>query len=212
MLRNKEQITEEDNMRNRIMTILLAAIMTISLAGCGTSGKEEKVGSREVDGTYQMEVATENADSTILSYQFDKEAGTFSETVAVGDKSYELAAGTYQLDEEANLIHTVTEKGASQDFVIDGEYLIADGYFYEGEIPEGESFDATLKYTGEGGTTSVVVFNKDGTYTFTGSMKSVGTYKRRDSLIEMDSTDGSTLVNFLIYQGQISNSYLKKLP
>ena len=172
-------------MRNRIMTILLAAIMTINLAGCGTPGKEEKVGSQEVDGTYQMEVATENADSTILSYQFDKEAGTFSETVAVGDKSYELATG---------------------------EYLIADGYFYEGEIPEGESFDATLKYTGEGGTTSVVVFNKDGTYTFTGSMKSVGTYKRTDSLIEMDSTDGSTLVNFLIYQGQISNSYLKKLP
>lgn len=194
---------------NKIAKMLCMAVLAAGLAGCGNA-KEMTENDYDVDGVYQMEVATKDSDNTVWAYHFWKENGTFSETVTIGDESYELLNGTYEIDEDNGLVHTKADSGNVQDFIIAGEYLLADGFFYEGEIPEGETFDAVCAYTGDAGTTSTVDFSKDGRYTFEGSIRSAGTYKREENMITMENKNGSSVVNFVIYNGKISNSYFVK--
>jgi hypothetical protein len=165
----------------------------------------------DVSGTYRMEVASGDADATVFSYNFSGKDMTFTETLTIGENVYELASGSYEVSTEDDLVQTVSDSDVEQDFVIFGEYLLADGFFYEGDIPDGTTFDMKCIYTGEAGNTSTVEFHKDGSYTFTGSIKSTGTYQRNGSVIEVTPEDGSSLVDFIIYNGKITNSYYKKL-
>ena len=189
---------------------VVALAMTL-VAGCGGT-KQGDIGANDynVDGKYQMEIASGDSASTVFAYHFSKEDMTFSETVTVGDTDCELLAGTYEIDESNDLVHTVSDKNVKQDFVIYGQYLIADGFFYEGEIPDGKKFNASCTYTNEAGSTSSIEFKKDGTFSFSGSMKCSGTYEREGQRILVHTDDGSSLVDFIIYNSKISNSYFKK--
>jgi hypothetical protein len=192
----------------KLVKIGCVALAAFALAGCGS----DEIGENDYDvnGTYQMEVASGDEDGTVFAYNFSKEDGTFSETVTIGENEYTLASGTYEVNTEDDLVQTVSDSGTKQDFLIYGDYLIADGFLYEGEIPDGTTFDMTCVYTGEEGNTSKMEFSKDGTYTFTGSVKSSGTYKRSGSVIKVTPDDGGSLVDFIIYNGKITNSYYKK--
>jgi hypothetical protein len=207
----KRQLRRTTEMRRaaKLGCVALAALM---ISGCGAvSANEIGENDYDVSGTYRMEVASGDADATVFSYNFSGEDMTFTETLTIGENAYELASGSYEVSTEDDLVQTVSDSDVEQDFVIFGEYLLADGFFYEGDIPDGTTFDMKCIYTGEAGNTSTVEFHKDGSYTFTGSIKSTGTYQRNGSVIEVTPEDGSSLVDFIIYNGKITNSYYKKL-
>lgn len=199
-------------MKANLLRIGCLMMITFSLFGCGSKSSNE-IGENDynVDGVYQMEVDSGDSDSTVFAYAFSKKDMSFKESITIGEADYELASGSYEIDQQNDLVHTTTDKDVKQDFVIYGKYLIADGFFYDGEIPDGKTFDVTCEYTGEAGNTSKITFRKDGTFSFAGSNKSEGTYERDGSLILITTNDGSSLVDYIIYKGRICNSYFKKI-
>jgi hypothetical protein len=202
--------SKENDMR-RVTKLGCTAMAMLMLAGCGAVSADV-IGENDynVDGTYRMEVASGDEDSSVWAYNFSKDDMTFSETVTIGENVYELASGSYDINAEDDLVQTVDQKDEKQDFVIYGEYLLVDGYFYEGEIPDGTTFDMTCVHSVDDETVSKIEFKSDGSYTYTGSVKSTGTYQREGDVIELTATEGTSLVNFIIYKGKITNSYYIK--
>jgi hypothetical protein len=193
-----------------IVCVVSVGIFTGMLLKASTSGG----GPEQIEGTYAIAIASgEDTDSTVLSFVFSAEDMTYRETISLGEKEYDLAAGTYTYDaQSAKVVCTPDSDSDAQTFFVSGDYLFADGYFYEGEIPDGKTFDAVCTYTNSAGTETVITFSADGTYTEVGgtSTATSGTYTRKNDTITRTASDGSPLVDFQIYEGQISNSYYVK--
>lgn len=191
-----------------IAGILISRYMNKDGDTVNVTGTEET--DTEIDGTYQITIPSGESDPTIFSMVFDSKKGTYIQSIAVGDKGYDLASGTFVVD--GDKITCTPETGDPTSFVINGKCIIADGYFYDGdEIPDGdETFDAACHTESSSGSVTVIEFAKDGTYKQTvDSTESSGTYKRNGYLIDRTGDDGDVM-DYVIYDGKISNSYYLK--
>jgi hypothetical protein len=210
----EKNITTQKKIRIAVLVIVLVAVLAAILVGWLLKGNTSGSNTEQVEGTYAIVISSgEDTDSTVLAFDFSLEDMTYRESITVGGTAYDLAAGTYTYDKEAAKVVCTPDSGSdSQSFILFGEYLLADGYFYEGEIPDGKNFDAVCTYTNSAGTQTVITFSSNGTYTEEGGTSTAtgGTYERKGDRIVRTAADGSPLVDFLIYQGQISNSYYVK--
>lgn len=191
-----------------IAGILIHRYMSKNGASVNVTGTEKA--DTEINGTYQITIPSGESDPTIFSMIFDSKNGTYTQSIAVGDKGYDLATGTFEVD--GDKITCTPETGDPTSFTITGKCIIADGYFYDGdEIPDGdETFDATCQTESSSGSLTVIAFSKDGTYKQTvDSTETSGTYKRNGYLIDRTGDDGDVM-DYVIYDGKISNSYYLK--
>lgn len=128
----------------------------------------------------------------------------------MGDKAVELASGTFVMD--GNKLTLTSDGGDVQNLVKQGKYLIAKDYLYEGEIPDGDTFDATCTFKNSNNVVYSITFKADGTYVQDDNGDvSEGTYTRDGDWIKRESSSGTSVgIDYLIYSGRITNSYYIK--
>ena len=83
---------------------------------------------------------------------------------------------------------------------------------YEGEIPDGDTFDATCTFKNSNNVVYSITFKADGTYVQDDNGDvSEGTYTRDGDWIKRESSSGTSVgIDYLIYSGRITNSYYIK--
>lgn len=209
--RGKVQGKNKKTISRMACLLILAAV----LAGCGSkTTTEKKIGENnyDVDGVYDIVIPSGNeAAATILGFEFNKEDGSYKETITLGEENYTLFEGSYEVDETADLVTCTPQKGEVQNFIIAGDYLIAEGYFYDGKIPDGTAFDVVCTYTNSSGVTTTITFAKDGTYQESGGTSNAeGTYTRDGDFIHRTTKDGNAQTDLIIYNDLISNAFYIK--
>ena len=148
--------------------------------------------------------------STVFEITFNEKNNTYKENISVGDKAVELASGTFVMD--GNKLTLTSDGGDVQNLVKQGKYLIAKDYLYEGEIPDGDTFDATCTFKNSNNVVYFITFKADGTYVQDDNGDvSEGTYTRDGDWIKRESSSGTSVgIDYLIYSGRITNSYYIK--
>ena len=157
--------------------------------------------------TYQMSVSSGDSAKTVFCMTFMPSDQTYVESLTVGEKSTQLSKGTYE-EKDGIVVLTSEDKDNVQSFAISGKYLVATDFLYDGDVPDGDTFEATCKYTNKNNATYTISFKKDGTYTLddNGDSKD-GTYKREGDLIKRTDSSGDGAIDYLVYKNQITNSY-----
>lgn len=200
--------------RKIISLLVLSLILAAILSGCGSKTTESRIGENnyDVDGMYNVVIPSGNESAaTILGVEFHKEDASYKETITLGQESYVLFEGSYEVDEASDMVICTPLEGDVQSFIIAGNYLIAEGFFYDGEIPDGASFDAECTLENSAGGITTITFRKDGTYKESGgTSKAEGTYTRDGDFIRRSAKDGSSQTDFIIYNGHISNAFYIK--
>lgn len=195
--------------KKKIILAVILAIAVLLIIGFIIAivilGKKET--ASELKTTYEMEIKSGDSDSTIFQYVFDDD-GNYSQLIGIGDKQYPLDGGTY-IKEGAEV--TCKSSGAKQRtevFKITGDYLVSEDYMYDGIVPDTDTFDAECTHTSDD-SDSKVIFSKDGTFEYKSSSSGTtdGTYERDGDIIKLNASDGSSLIDFLICDGQITNAY-----
>ena len=137
----------ESKKANAKLTSVLAAVLIIVVAIVAVIAvKTKDSGSL---GTYSCEIMSGDHSSTVFEITFNEKNNTYKENISVGDKAVELASGTFVMD--GNKLTLTSDGGDVQNLVKQGKYLIAKDYLYEGEIPDGDTFDATCTLLYEAG-------------------------------------------------------------
>lgn len=196
-----------------IAGVLFVAFMAFFLIGCQKAEAANKIGKNDYDvnGIYNIAIPSGGGNATILGFSFDKANGSYVESITLGEESYHLFEGTYRVEESKDLVICTPTKGEEQRFIIAGKYLIADGFFYDGQIPEEDTFDLMCVYENSAGGSSLLAFSKNGTYMESGgTTSSSGTYTRDGDFIHRTTDGGTELADFIIYKGQISNAFYIK--
>lgn len=202
------------------MCALILVLIIGGAAYAAYSGSEEEISVQNVDGVYQMTVPTE--EDTSFRIGFDAGTMTYVEDMVVGEQSYTLDSGSYNV--ENGRIHTFseTDDARSLEYIIDGDYILAKSFLYQGEIPDKDTFEAVCTYEGNGADYEIT-FHEDGTYEEVNraageeasaesdsteqSMQASGTYVRDGRFLKRTDDAGEAVIDFYIYEGQITNSY-----
>lgn len=195
------------NKRNVIgLLIAIAVLLVIGfVVAVIISGRKEA--ASELKTTYEMEIKSGDSGSTVFQYVFDDQ-GDYSQLIGVGDKQYPLDGGTYtKKGSEVTCVSSGT-KQRTETFRLDGDYLISENYIYDGNVPDTDTFDAECTHSSSD-SDSKIIFSKDGSFEYTSSSSgtTTGTYERNGDFIRLNAADGSSLIDFLICDGQISNAY-----
>lgn len=175
-------------------------------------------GSKEVDGVYQRVVSVDGSE-TSFNIAFDGGTMTYVQDMVVEGQSYTLDSGSYTVTDGVVQVYSETDDANSIAYVVDGDYMIARDFIYEGSIPASETFEAVVTHKGTD-VTREVVFQKDGTYEETITTeddsseervtKSAGTYTRDGKFIKRSPDSGEKVIDFYVYQDQVTNSYYEK--
>lgn len=198
----------ESKKANAKLTSVLAAVFIIVVAIVAVIAvKTKDSGSL---GTYSCEIMSGDNSSTVFEITFNEKNNTYKENISVGDKAVELASGTFVMD--GNKLTLTSDGGDVQNLVKQGKYLIAKDYLYEGEIPDGDTFDATCTFKNSNNVVYSITFKADGTYVQDDNGDvSEGTYTRDGDWIKRESSSGTSVgIDYLIYSGRITNSYYIK--
>lgn len=181
-----------------IVVVAIVAVVVVKLQDKGSLG------------TYVCEIVSGENSSTVFEIAFNEKDNTYKENISVGDKAVELAKGTFTLD--GNNLTLTSDGGDVQNLVKQGKYLIAKDYLYEGDIPDGDTFDAKCSFKNSNDVIYSITFKEDGTYVQDDNGDvSEGTYKRDGDFIKRESsTGGNGMIDYLIYNGKITNSYYVK--
>lgn len=155
-----------------------------------------------ISGLYEHQLTLEDYDATTIQLNDDKTA------------SYSLL-GTITMDgswtyKDGQVILTTTFLGSTSEetYILYKNYLVPVDYIYQGNIPSGNHFDATLSETGS---SNKYVFSSDGTvikYTDDGKTYNY-TYTRDENWITTTSSTGNDS-KFLILKDGICNDYFTK--
>jgi len=169
---------------------------------------------------------TEQANDTLFTLEFNTEEMTFEDRVTVGDMSDSLDDGVYEkTDEGLKTISTEDEKVTK--YIEDGDYLIVKDSLYDGKVPEDadKTFDKQFTYKNK---ESLIYrqlnFDEDGKFTLvkaaltedyeidnSKSSMVAGTYEFDGQFIHLnEESDGSTLLDYYVYDNKITNAYYKK--
>ncbi len=201
----------------RVIMGAVLAVFAVILAVYAYSAKGE--GGGEISGVYENELSATGEDDENVIYRMAFDKGTMTYVLeAEGQGTVRtFDSGTFAY-EDGGAVHTFSETDDvfSLRYIMDGEYILADGYFYEleaGNLSSGDTFEAvyTLK-AGEAGQYSVT-FYEDGTFeesTIEGETTK-GTYERDGDLIYCRDEDGKPVENFYIYGERLSNAFYKKV-
>ena len=162
--------------------------------------------SDELKSTYLMEIQSGDSDSTIFRYIF--EDGNYTEMIGVGDKEYQLDSGSYTVKDDEVVCVSAGENPRTESFMISGEYLLAKDYIYEGVVHEGKTFSTECTFASDTSNSSVV-FSEDGTFVYTSSSTGTvsGTYERKGDFINLNSLNGASLIDFIVWNNRITNAY-----
>lgn len=160
---NKKQLTQEEMLqrRGRMKTILLVVAALVFL-GCvlgilfavGIIGPDKTGG---LDGTYICQLTEDNG--YVFHLNLNAETAEFTQTV----EEDTMSSGSYRV-KDGQLTLTTNNESSVYDIV--GDYLLGCDYYYEGEVPDGPAFDATLTQVTDAFTLTLD-FSADGTYTST---------------------------------------------
>ena len=209
--------SEDKKTRNKIIVMvaaLLAVAATILFLIMYIFARNRDSNSIGFNGgEYIMTVENGNHDPTIWSILFDNESKTFTETVKAGSIDSVLDQGTFTYDETQNKIYKRGKNGTEETLIVYGQYLIVDNYLFEGSSISGDKLNGTYSYKNNDGITYSAVFRDDGTFSYNSDMMIPvqGTYKVQNGVIKMQPDNGTTLVDFLIYNNsKLSNSYYVK--
>ncbi len=200
-----------------IAGILACLVIAAVLIGVWYQKNEGK-GSRAVDGVYQRVVSADGSE-TSFHIAFDGGTMTYVQDMVVEGQSYTIDSGSYTVTDGIVQVYSETDDANSIAYVVDGDYIIARDFIYEGSIPETETFEAVVTHKGTD-VTREVVFQKDGTYEETISTgegsseervtKSAGTYTRDGKFIKRIPDSGEKVIDFYVYEDQVTNSYYEK--
>lgn len=213
---SSKQYTQEEYLRRKArIQYGIIALVVLAAAAIGIFvWRATRTHPGAIDGTYYCQLTDDSA--YVFYLDFDSKTGTYSSKIDDEDSG----SGTYQVS-DSKLI-TSDEDGSQTTYDIQGNYLLDTGSYCEGEIPEGETFNATLLQTIDSYTV-IIDFNSDGTYTSSvmddseeEPIVTTGTYVRDGdflyrSRIEDDGSE-SSVPTLLVLNGQANSYYYQKAP
>lgn len=182
----------------------------------GVSAEElvQDVGQLDIAAAYSCDLGVYGEDNTTLWVLFDDSEKTFvnrigEETAAKGDFSTngnEIV--TTAQDQEGNELAVIK-------YLLDGEYLLIEDGVYNGEIPDGDTFEAVAEKADSLGNMIRYTFREDGTYTCLeipngteekDGTSMEGTYSRDGSVISR-TLSGNEMIPFYVYENHLFVSY-----
>lgn len=184
---NEEKIKQELNKSKNRKVIIICIAIFILLGSVAMYFNFFR--TQLIEGTYTSGVNDEymkftpdegktdegNCDVYILNTSSGKKSILSSEPYIIKDGTLMTKAKIFPSDR------------STLSYIIYKDYLIRTESVLDGKIPEGERFDAILKYDNGHSFT----FNKDGTYSIeTGFILNEGTYEREGNVITCDFGDG----------------------
>lgn len=210
-MQSTEKKVREPGVKSRKkMIITIAVIVVVLLIGLVVLFACLNRNTKDAGGlytSYEMTVESGDSDATVFYMSFDKSAKTYEETLGVGDESVSLGKGTYE-EKDGTLTLTSDEDKTIQSFAVQGKYLVATDYLYDGEIPDGDTFEVKCSYINENDAEYSITFREDGTYTLDSNGDvTEGTYKRDGDFIKRTDDSAAGSIDYLIYKNQITNSY-----
>lgn len=210
-------------MLKKAFAAALVAVCAVSLfAGCQPINKpieKPTENDYDIDGLYGVKIESkEGVDNatTSLFMKFDKATMTYEDYIQVGELSSVISKGTYEIDEAKDRVYTTAESGTKETFIIYGDYILAENFFYEGPAITGSIIKGEYYFTDSEGSQKAIGFDDKGKYR-SGSVASLappntGTYEVKGCVIYLNSDDEGAKVPFVIYTDtQITNSYYQKL-
>ncbi|MCM1258383.1 MAG: hypothetical protein NC307_11095 [Roseburia sp.] len=194
--------------RIRVAAGAFLAGFAVVLAVCVYRG--ERGGSVDVYELKVPETAGEDS-GNVFRFAVDRGTMTYVQEAEIGGETFTLDSGSFSVEEGGIQLYSETDDANSLFAVIDGEYIFAKEYLYEGNIPDSRTFEAVCNYERNGGSGGIS-FHEDGTYEeITAEGESLrGTYERDGNLIHRMLESGSPELDFYIYEGRITNSFYKK--
>lgn len=205
------------------VVIIVIAVLAVRRNRTGTSGQESSVSVEElVRETDQPEIAAAyccdlgiyGEDNTQLWVYFDVDEKTFVNRI--GDDP--VAQGSYTTNGNEIITSVEDEDGNEISvirYLLDGEYLLIEDGIYNGEIPDGDTFEAVAEKTDSLGNLIRYTFRGDGTYTCLEVPKDTeekdgttmeGTYTRDGNVIQRTLSDNE-MIPFYVYEGHLFPSY-----
>lgn len=219
-----------------VALVLLIVLMTTVFKGAGNkdTGSDQKVATKNAteqpeateqtkpgDLRYECVISgeQEGTNDTTFVLLFHTDRKTYEEAVQVAGKTSQLDKGSYEKKGESFV--TKSDKGKeSITYTPDDKYLIATSDVYRGEIPDDDTFDAICTYEKAKEFKKTITFKKDGTYKQTlvsyakeGSSEkdstatTTGKYQRKGKFIQRTSDQKESLMDFYVYNNQISDAY-----
>lgn len=205
-----------------VLAVVIVAV-TVSKNKTGTSGGGDGIDAGELirndkqaepADAYCCDLGIYGDDNTALWVYFDRDAGTFVNQI--GDDP--VAQGTFSVN--GNEIITVAEDGDGNElavikYLLDDGYLLIEDGIYDGEIPDGNTFEAVVEKKDSTGTVIRYTFREDGTYTCleipNGTKEKdgtsmEGTYSREGNVINR-TLSGNDMIPFYVYEGRLFVSY-----
>jgi hypothetical protein len=190
-----------------VIASLIAAVLFIVVIVLVVFLNKNSKDSSGLYSKYNMTVDSGDNNKTVFSMEFNKSDKTFEEKLDASDKSVTLSKGSYE-EKDGTVTTTSDSDQTTQKFAIQGKYLVATDFLYDGEIPDGNTFEVKCTYTNENDAEYSITFREDGTYTLDSNGDTTeGTYKRDGDIITRtdDASEGN--IDYLIYNNQITNSY-----
>lgn len=204
-----------------IVLILLGSMLKgkLDVEEIGKKAVAEKEDQKKETSRYTCVISDGSSNDTVFTLEFNNEEMTYQESLTAAGQSTDLDKGTFK--QEGNAIVANSEKSKKQiSYIIDGDYLLAKDALYQGTIPKGNTFEAECIYMAEGECQTTVTFHENGRYEQkiisadkNGSLEpgseveTGGTYDREGNIIHRTSDAGELLLDFYIYQNQLSNAY-----
>lgn len=204
-----------------IVLILLGSMLKgkLDVEETGKKAVSEKEDQKKETSRYTCVISDGSSNDTVFTLEFNNEKMTYQESLTAAGQSTDLDKGTFKQD--GNTIVANSEKSRKQiSYIIDKDYLLAKDALYQGTIPKGNTFEAECTYMAEGECQTTVTFHengryeqkvisagKDGSLDPASKVETGGTYERTDNIIHRTSDAGELLLDFYIYQNQLSNAY-----
>ncbi len=177
----------------------------------------------EINGIYELELCSGEAEA-VYRITFHKETMIYILEVDAEGQTFTFDSGTYSVEADGAVrTYSEVDDANSQRYVADGEYVVAEGTLYEGEIPPGDTFEAECASVA-GKQKKIISFHEDGTYEEESYFESLiiegekkaekvekGTYERNGNFIRFSGKEKDLVPEFYIYQNRITKSYYKKV-
>ncbi|MBD5511794.1 MAG: hypothetical protein HDR08_11180 [Lachnospiraceae bacterium] len=176
------------------MGIVIALLLAVTVFAFVSKNKKAVI-----EGKYErVWIDTGDTYKEFYPSNAEKTEGTYKDVIYDPTDEGKFVYTYYIKD---NLLYLNNIMGTTE-YEIWGDYLIPVKYSYEGDIPKGNTFDATCIYED-----NKIVFSKDGTVK---NGDKTGTYTRNDEIITVSYEDSEYTYYFSIYKNKINNSALKK--
>ena len=195
--------------------VATAAASDSAVSGSAT---DEEVDERYLT-VYKSESSGKSKDykGSVFSLELNEKNSTYKEYLVAGGERSEIDHGTFERTEEG--IRTVNRNDKKNKLLFDEEYLVSETALFEGEVPEGKTFDKTFINKAEGESEVRLEFSESGNFyqsimkndaSIDGSdmeKESEGTYERKGDFINRTNKDGTKMRPIYIYKNKICVTY-----